>query len=325
MKALIRDRFGPPEVLDVRDVAQPVPRAHEVLVRVHACSLNDWDWGLLQAPMTPLGRTKRFFVPILGSDIAGVVVAIGGGVTRFKAGDEVYGDLSGRGRWGGFAEYVCAAEKRLALKSPRMTFVQAAALPQAGQLAVQAMAAAGPLKRRWNILINGAGCGVGTICVHLARSQLSDVEVTGVDSGLKLEMMRAIGFHQVIDYTKVDFVNTGQQYDLIVDTKTTRPPFDYVRALNPGGTYVTVGGVEMKELLKVPLVGWWIWLTTRKTVTLVGLRAGRDLPYLSERFDAGTLVPVIDGPYRLTQAREAFRRFGAGQQMGKIVITMDAP
>jgi NADPH:quinone reductase-like Zn-dependent oxidoreductase len=324
MKALIRDRFGSPEILDVRDVARPIPRAHEVLVRVHACSLNDWDWGLLQAPMTPLGRTRRFFVPILGSDIAGVVTAIGGNVTRLKAGDEVYGDLSGRGRWGGFAEYVCAAETRLALKSSRMTFVQAAALPQAGQLAVQAIAAAGPLKWGWKILINGAGGGVGTIGVQLAKSQVPDVEVTGVDSGLKLEMMRVVGFDQVIDYTKVDFTNTGRRYDLIVDARTSRPPSEYVRALNPGGTYVTVGGAAMKDLLKVPLFGWWIWLTTRKTVTLVGLRASRDLPYLSEQFDAGKLVPVIDGPYRLSEGREAFRRFGAGQQMGKIVITMDA-
>jgi CubicO group peptidase (beta-lactamase class C family) len=192
MKALIRDRFGPPDVLEVRDVPQPVPKERQVLVRVHACSLNDWDWGMLKEPMFPWQRAPR--VRILGSDIAGEVAAVGARVERFKVGDHVYGDLCGFGGWGGFAEYVCAAEKRLALKAPRMTFEQAAALPQAGQLAFQALAAAGPLTARRTLLINGAGGGVGTLGVQFAKSQAPGIEVTGVDSGLKLEMMRAIGF-----------------------------------------------------------------------------------------------------------------------------------
>jgi NADPH:quinone reductase-like Zn-dependent oxidoreductase len=322
MRALVRDRFGPPEVLEVRDVPRPVPTERQVLVRVCACSLNDWDWELLHAPTTPLGRTRRFFVPILGSDIAGIVEAAGSAIRRFKPGDEVHGDLSGFGGWGGFAEFVCVSERRLTLKPPRMTFEQAAALPQAGQLAVQALAAAGPLKPRQKILINGAGGGVGTIGVQLAKSQARDIEVTGVDRAIKLDMMRRIGFDHVIDYTKEDFTKNGRQYDLIVDTKTTRRPSDHLRALEPGGTYATVGGPSIPQLLQIPLVGWWFRLTTGKSVLLLMLKANRDLVYMNEQFEAGKLTPVIDGPYDLDDALEAFRHFGAGNHQGKVVITI---
>jgi NADPH:quinone reductase-like Zn-dependent oxidoreductase len=180
-------------------------------------------------------------------------------------GDEVYGDLSrfGSGGWGGFAEYVCAPEAAFVRKPPRMTFEQAAALPQAGQLAVQGLFAAGPLRPGRKILINGAGGGVGTIAVQLAKSQ--DVEVTGVDSGVKFEMMRAIGFDHVIDYRKEDFTRNGRRYDLILDTKTTRSPFAYLRPLAPGGTYATVGG-DLSRLLQFVIFGWGIRRATNKTV-----------------------------------------------------------
>ena len=322
MKALIRDRYGSPDVLEIREVERPVPRDGEVLVRVHAASINDWDWGLLHGPTLPItfGPPRQ---PILGSDIAGRVAAVGRGAGRFHIGDEVYGDLSrfGSRGWGGFAEYVCASERALVAKPARMTFEQAAALPQAGQLAVQGLFAGGPLRAGQRILINGAGGGVGTIGIQLAK--LQDVEVTGVDSAAKLEMMRRIGFDHVIDYAKEDFTRNGRRYDLIVDTKTTGTAADYARSLNPGGTYATVGGVEMRRLLRVAAAGWWIRLTTGKTVRLIRLRQNRDLPYLTERFEAGQLVPVIDGPYRLSEGREAFRHFGAGNHKGKVVITVD--
>lgn len=323
MKALIRDRYGSPDVLEVREVPTPSPGVGEVLVRVHAASINDWDWGLLQSPTLPFLRTPP--KPILGSDIAGEVVALGGGVERLRVGDEVYGDLSrmGSGGWGGFAEYVCARERALVPKPTRMTFEQAAALPQAGELAVQALFARGPLKAGQKILINGAGGGVGTIAVQVAKPQ--GVEVTGVDSAAKLEMMQSIGFDHVIDYEKEDFTRNGLRYDLIIDTRTNRWPFEYVRSLNPGGTYATVGGAEMRHLFAILFVGWAIRLATGKKLRLIGLKPNRDLPYLNERFEAGQLVPVIDGPYALSQGPDAFRHFGAGHHKGKVIITMGLP
>ncbi len=321
MKALVRDRYGLPDVLEVREIERPTPQEGEVLVRVHAASINDWDWGLLQGPTLPFSRAAPR--PILGSDVAGRVAAVGSGVERFRVGDEVYGDLSrfGPRGWGGFAEYVCARERALVLKPARMTFEQAAALPQAGQLAAQGLAANGPLQPGQKILINGAGGGVGTIGVQLARAH--DVEVTGVDRASKLEMMRRLGFDHVMDYEQEDFTRTGRRYDLILDTKTNRSPFEYARALTPRGTYATVGGEDMRLLLQVAILGWWIRLTTGRTFRLIGLKQNRALPYLNERFEAGQLVPVIDGPYKLTEGREAFRRFGAGEHKGKIVITVD--
>jgi NADPH:quinone reductase-like Zn-dependent oxidoreductase len=322
VRALIRDRYGPPEVLELREVERPAPGEGEVLVRVHAASINDWDWGLIHGPTLPIGRGAPR-VRILGSDIAGRIVALGSRVQRFRIGDEVYGDLSrfGSGGWGGFAEYVCARERALVLKPTRMTFEQAAALPQAGQLAVQGLFAGGPLRPGLKILINGAGGGVGTIAVQLAKVQ--DVEVTGVDRASKHGMMRNLGFDHVIDYEKEDFTTNSRRYDLILDTKTNRPPSRYASSLDPGGTYATVGGLEMKSLFKIAVFGWWSRPTMNKTFRLVTLKQNRDLPYLSERFEDGQLVPVIDGPYKLSDAREAFRHFGAGNHKGKVVLTME--
>ena len=320
MKALIRDRYGPPDMLEVRDIERPEPKEREVLVRVHAASINDWDWQMLRRPMLRLGfKTPR--VRILGSDIAGRVAAVGTGVQHLTVGDEVYGDLSrfGSGGWGGFAEYVCAPEGALVRKPPGMTFEQAAALPQAGQLAVQGLFAAGPLRSGQKILINGAGGGVGTIAIQLAKGQ--GVEVTGVDSAVKFEMMRAIGFDHVIDYRKENFTRNGRRYDLILDTKTTRSPFAYTRSLSPGGTYATVGG-DLSRLVQFVIFGGFIRRATTKTFRLIMLKQNQDLPCLNERFEAGRLIPVIDGPYKLSEAQEAFRRFGAGAHNGKVVITM---
>ena len=323
MKALIRDRYGLPDVLEVREIERPAPGPGEVLVRVHAASINEWDWGLLQEPTLPfIPRPPK---PILGSDVAGRIVALGRSVQRFRVGDEVYGDLCrmGSGGWGGFAEFVRARERSLVPKPARMTFEQAAALPQAGQLAVQGLFAGGPLKAGQNILINGAGGGVGTIAVQLAKPH--GVEVTGVDSAMKHEMMRAIGFDHVIDYRTEDFTRNGERYDLIIDTRTTRTPAEYARSLNRGGTYATVGGSEMKALLRILFAGWRRKFVGDKRLRLIALKPNRDLPYLSEQFEAGHLVPVIDGPYTLNQGRDAFRHYGSGNHKGKVVITMHDP
>jgi NADPH:quinone reductase-like Zn-dependent oxidoreductase len=320
MKALIRDRYGLPDVLEVREVETPVPKEHEVLVRVHAVSINDWDWGLLQGPTLPIGNAPP--KPILGSDVAGRVAALGRSARLFRPGDEVYGDLTrfGSRGWGGFAEYVCAPERALVRKPTGMTFEQAAALPQAGQLAVQGIFANGPLRAGQTILINGAGGGVGTIGVQLAKTE--DVEVTGVDRAAKHAMMRSIGFDHVIDYETDDFTKTGRRYDLIVDTKSTRSPLEYLRALNRHGLYATVGGPSMRTLLAIAVSGRPIRWVTGKTLRLIGLKQNRDLVLLNQRFEAGQLVPVIDGHYTLADGAEALRHFGSGNHLGKVVITV---
>jgi NADPH:quinone reductase-like Zn-dependent oxidoreductase len=323
MRALIRDRYGSPDVLEVREIDRPVPKAREVLVRVRAASINDWDWGLLQGPTLPISFAAPR--PILGSDVAGEIAGLGSQEKRFRVGDEVYGDLSrfGPRGWGGFAEYVCAREDALVPKPARMTFEQAAALPQAGQLAVQGLLANGPLRAGQKILINGGGGGVGTIGVQLAK--VHDVEVTGVDKAAKLDMMRSIGFDHVVDYEREDFTKSGSRYDLILDTKTNRAASEYLRVLAPNGMYATVGGEFLGQVLQAMLSGWLKRRTSGQRMVLVRLRQNRDLPYLNERFEAGQLVPVIDGPYTLEEGREAFRHFGKGDHKGKIVITMACP
>ncbi len=235
------DRYGPPEVLELRDVAKPAPKADEVLVRVVAASVNDWDWGLLRG--APVNRVlSGLFTPgvhILGGDIAGRVEAAGSGVKAFQPGDEVYGDLCMSG-FGAFAEYACAPEACLARKPARMTFEHAAAIPQAGTLAVQGLIDVGRIQSGQKLLLNGAGGGVGTFALQIAR--VHDVEVTAVDKASKLDMLRAMGAEHVVDYLREDFTRGEKRYDLILDVRTNRSPFAYARALTPSGTYVTVGG-----------------------------------------------------------------------------------
>ena len=231
MKAIVYTKYGGPEVLQIKEVEKPLPKDDEVLIKVHAVSINDWDLGLLHGDfinrmLNGLRKPKR---TILGSDIAGRIEAIGKNISKFKIGDEVYGDLSGR--WGGFAEYVCAPEKALALKPAAMSFEEAASIPQAAMLAVQGLIDKGKIHAGQKLLINGAGGGVGTFGVQIAK--LYGIEITGVDSTVKLDMLRSMGFDHVIDYTKEDFTKNGQRYDLILDAKTNRSMFDYARALSP--------------------------------------------------------------------------------------------
>jgi NADPH:quinone reductase-like Zn-dependent oxidoreductase len=323
MKALLYDRDGSPQSLEIRETAKPAPKKNEALVRVRAVSIKDWDWGLVQNKglIRTIGRLSRA-EKIIGSDIAGQVVRVGDQVKRFQAGDAVFGDLSRLGiGYGGFAEYVCTSETALARKPERMTFEQAAAIPESGTLAHQALLASGPLKRGQKVLINGAGGGVGTLAIQIAK--LHDVEATGVDIAEKLELMRSIGYDHVIDYQKEDFTKSGKRYDLILDTKTNRSPFDYAGVLNPGGTYATVGGTS--RTLQLALLGPWIGRFGKKKLFVVKLKPNRGLPYLCELFEAGKLAPVIDGPYRFTEVCEAFRRYGAAEHKGKVVVTITQP
>jgi NADPH:quinone reductase-like Zn-dependent oxidoreductase len=320
MKAVLYTKYGSPDVLQLQEVEKPVPKDDEVLIKVHAASINDWDWGLLHgAPFTNrllfgLLKPKK---KILGSDIAGRIEAVGNNVKRFRPGDEVFGDLSGD--WGGFAEYVCAREKALALKPARMTFEEAAAIPQAAMLAVQGLRDRGRIRRGKRLLINGAGGGVGTFAVQIAKSY--GIEVTGVDSPGKLDMMRAIGFDHVVDYTQEDFTKTGRNYDLILDVKTNRSIFDYLRALNPNGIYVTVGGSSAR-ILQAMLLGPLISIS-KKSVRVVLLKPNKDLAYINNLFEAGKVKPVIDGPCKLSEVADAMRYFGEGKHSGKVVITME--
>ena len=319
MKAIIYSKYGGPEVLQIKEVEKPSPKDDEVLIKVHAVSINDWDFGLLRGDF--INRLNNGILKprrkILGSDIAGRIEAVGKNVTRFRTGDEVYGDLSTY--WGGFAEYTCALEKSLELKPSAMRFEQAAAIPQAAMLAVQGLIDIGKIKSGQKILINGAGGGVGTFAVQIAK--LFGVELTGVDSTDKLNMLRSIGFDHVIDYTKEDFTKNGQCYDLILDVKTNRSMFAYSRALRPNGMYVTVGG-SLKRMFQILILGPLLSLISKKHLRLVILKTNKDLLYINELFEAGKIKPVIDGPYKLSEYVEAFRLFGKSAHKGKVVITM---
>ncbi len=315
------ERYGTPDVLALRDVPKPKPKVNEVLVHVLAASINDWDWGMLQGTPFINRMVSGLFAPkvqILGGDIAGRVEAVGRDVKAFDPGDEVYGDLCMSG-FGAFAEYVCAPESCLARKPARMTFEQAAAIPQAGMLAVQGLIDVGRIQYGQKLLLNGAGGGVGTFALQMAK--LYDAEVTVVDKPGKLEILRAMGADHVIDYLEEDFTKTGKCYDLILDVKTNRSPFAYARALNPNGKYVTVGG-NTSRLLQAFVLGPLLSRLYNKHVHVVTLKPNKDLAYMNELFEAGKLVPVIDGPYELADLAEAFRLFGAGDQKGKIIVTM---
>ena len=321
MKAVVMENYGAPDVLELRDVPRPTPKANEVLVRVHAASVNDWDWGMLQGASFVTRILSGFFRPkvrIIGCDIAGRVEAVGEGVKAFQVRDEVYGDLCASG-FGAFAEFACAPESALARKPPRMTFEQAAAIPQAGMLAVQGLIDVGRIRSGQKLLLNGAGGGVGTLALQMAK--LHDVEVTVVDKPGKLEMLRAMGADHVIDYLKEDFTKGGRRYDLILDVKTNRSPFACARVLNPNGTYATVGG-SIPRLLQVLVLGPLISRLYHKHVRLVALKPNKDLAYINELFEAGKLVPVIDAQFKLADLPDAFRRFGSGDHKGKIIVTM---
>lgn len=317
MKAIILENYGGPGQLQLKEVEKPTPGDHEVLVAVYAVSINDWDWGLMTGDfvnriLNGIWKPKR---RILGSDIAGRVEAVGKNVTRFKVGDEVFGDLSGT--WGGFAEYVCADEKALGHKSSAMTFEQAASIPHAAMLAVQGLIDVGCVQRGEKVLLNGAGGGVGTFALQILKP--FDVEVTVVDTATKLDMLRSLGAAHGIDYTREDFTATGSRYDLILDAKTNRSAFRYLRALAPGGRYVTVGG-SIPRLLQAFLCAPLISLFTKKKVRIVALKSNKDLDYMNKLFESGQVVPVIDGPYRLEEVPEAFQVFGRGEHKGKLVV-----
>ena len=320
MNAIFYDQYGPPEVLQLREVPAPTPKGDEVLLKVHAAALNSWDWDLLRG--TP--RIYRLMfglrtpkIKILGADIAGTVIAVGAKVKQFQPGDEVFGDLSA-GSWGGFAEYVCARENALVRKPAGVTFVQAAALSQAGVMALQGLRYRGGIKRGHKVLINGAGGGVGTFAVQLAK--LEGAEVTAVDSTEKLDMLRGLGADHVIDYTKEDFTAKHNYYDRVVDVVAHRSVFAYKRALRSGGTFVMIGGLPGR-ILQVAAVGPFISSAKDRKTGLLAYRPNQeDQGFLAGLVEAGKLKVVIDKIYPLREVPEAIRRLGEGHVLGKVVI-----
>jgi NADPH:quinone reductase-like Zn-dependent oxidoreductase len=320
MKAMVYSEYGSPDVLALKDIETPVPQENQVLVRVHAASVNASDWeGLTGKPL--YARFLGLFRPrkhVLGSDIAGTVTAVGKDVTQFQPGDEVLADLGGY--LGGFAEYAIAPEKVLVRKPADMTFGEAAAMPQASVIALQGIRDRGHVQAGQRVLINGAGGGTGTFAVQLAK--LLGAEVTAVDNTGKLEMLRALGADHVIDYTREDFTKTGQRYDLILDVVAHRSVFAYVRALNPGGTSYFVGG-SMGTLFQTLFLGRLIQQATGKKPAILAVRfSTQALSAMLELVHAGKIKPVIDKYYPLRETPQALRDLGERRAKGKLIITM---
>jgi NADPH:quinone reductase-like Zn-dependent oxidoreductase len=308
VKAIVYRRYGTPDELRLEEVPEPrVERDDDVLVKVHATSINSWDWDLLRGRMT-VGRSPRH--PVMGADVAGRVEAVGAAVTRLKAGDAVFGDVSGAG-WGGLGEYVCVPERVLAAMPAGLTFEQAAAVPQAGVLALQGLEFRGAGGEE--VLINGAGGGVGTFAVQMAKA--SGARVTGVDIAPKFDMLRSLGADEVIDHRDGSIDGS---YDRIVDLFASRR---CRRALRRGGVYGVIGGT-------LPRIGWTALVglaARRKRIGVVIHKPGHEpLERLTPLLEDGTLKPVIDGMYALDDARAAFERYGSGEFLGKIVLAHGA-
>jgi NADPH:quinone reductase-like Zn-dependent oxidoreductase len=321
MRAVVRERYGPPDVLRVTDVETPVPKDRHVLVRVRAVSLNLSDWeGLRGKPLyARIGGVFRPRRPILGSDIAGRVEAVGAGVTLFEPGADVFADILDH--LGGFAEYVSVPETVLSPMPAGMTYEEAAALPQAGVIALQGIQARGNVEPGQKVLINGAGGGSGSFAIQLAK--LCGAEVTGVDNAEKLEFMRSLGADHVIDYTREDFTANGRRYDLILDLAGYRKPSAYARSLAPGGRYLLVGGA-MSTLLRVLLFGPLTGRGEGKRIRVLAVRLGaQHVTPLVELCRAGQVRIVIDRRFRLDEVPEALRYLGEGHAKGKVVVTVD--
>jgi NADPH:quinone reductase-like Zn-dependent oxidoreductase len=323
MKAIVCPKYGPPEVLQLKEVEKPAPKDNEVLIAVHAASVNQYDWHLLTADF--------FLVRLMGggllkpkhtrpgADVAGRVEAIGRSVKQFRPGDEVFGLSAGSS--GSFAEYVCAEETSVVSKPAGITFEQAAAVPMAALTALRGLRDKGRIQPGQKVLINGASGGVGTFAVQIAKSFGADV--TAVCSTKNLDMARSIGADHVIDYTQEDFTKSGRLYDLILAVNGYHPLSDYKRALSPKGIYVMAGGT-LAQVMQAMLLGPWMSQDGGKTmVGISSTSTEKELNVLKEMLEAGKLVPVIERCYPLSETAEALRYLGAGHAMGKVVITVE--
>jgi NADPH:quinone reductase-like Zn-dependent oxidoreductase len=323
MKAIVQDVYGSADVLELRDIAPPTPREGEVLIRVRAAGVEQGVWHL----MTGLPYLVRLFgyglkrpkIPVRGREVAGVVEAVGAGVTRFSAGDEVYGTCDGS-----FAEYVCAKEGKVARKPANLSFEEAAAAPISAVTALQAVRDAGEVTVGQKVLIIGAGGGVGSFAVQLAKA--FGAEVTGVCSPGKVELVRSLGADAVIDYTKSDIAGSGVLYDVILDTAGNRPLSVLRRALAPKGTLVIVGGEGGGKLtggfersLGAPFASLF---SGQKFKGLVAKETYLDLEALTSLIEAGSVKPALDKVFPLVEAPAAIRYLHEGRSRGKVVVTI---
>ena len=324
MKAIVYTKYGPPDVLELKEVEKPTPQDNEVLVKVHAASVNAADWHLLTADIFLVrlmaGGLLRPKDTMLGADVAGRVEAVGRSVKEFQPGDAVFGDVFGHGS-GSFAEYTSVPESALVMKPANLSFEAAAAVPLAAVTALQGLRDKGRIQSGQRVLINGASGGVGTFAVQIAKS--FGAEVTAVCSTRNLDQARSLGADHVIDYTQEDFTRNGQQYDLILAANGYHSISAYKRALTPKGIYVMAGG-SMAQIFQALLLGPWMSITGGKKIGSVSAKANqKDLVTLKDLLKAGKVVPVIDKCYPLSEAAEALRYLGAGHARGKVVITVD--
>jgi len=321
LRAVVNTRYGSPDVLELKEIPKPVPKGDELLIRVHASSVNSWDWEFLNG--TPFVNRLMYGLlrpkpgkRVLGADVAGTVEAVGNRVRNFEPGDEVFGDLWDN--WGGFADYVCANEATLELKPASWTFAEAASVPQAGVLALQGLRKGGQIRSGEKVLINGAGGGVGTFAIQLAK--LYGAEVTGVDAAHKLSVVCSLGADHAIDYMQEDFTKTGKRYDLIIDCQNFRSMLDNRRALAPGGTYAMIGG-SIPRVYQLWFLSFVASFTREdRTLCLVAEGPNKGLAELKELMEAGKLIPVIDKTYQLSEVPDALRYFGEGKHKGKIAV-----
>lgn len=323
MKAVIYTEYGSPDVLHLKEVPKPTPADDEVLVKVHASSVNAADWRMMRADPFLVrlyaGLLKPTKFHTLGADIAGRVEAVGKNVRQFQPGDEVYGDVFASG-FGGFAEYKCACESELVLKPSNLSFEEAAAVPLAALTALHGLRDMGQIQPGQQVLINGASGGVGTYAVQLAKYFGADV--TAVCSTGKVELARSLGADHVIDYTREDFTRSGRQYDLILAVNGNRSIFDYKRALSPRGIYVMTGG-NSAQLFQALLLGPWISIFGKQKMgALTSTPNQKDLLLMKELLESGKIKPVIDRRYPLSEIPEAIRYVEAGHAMGKVVIAV---
>ncbi|MDF2036400.1 NAD(P)-dependent alcohol dehydrogenase [Cytobacillus oceanisediminis] len=320
MKAIVYQKYGSPENLRLTDLDKPVPKDHEVLVKVHAASVNYGNLVLLKGKPFLARFAYGLLKPkhtIPGGDIAGQVEAVGKEVTQFQPGDNVFGDLSGCG-WGGYAEYVSVPEKALALKPANISFEEAAAVPMAGVTALQALKDKGNIKAGQKVLIYGASGGVGTFAVQIAKS--FGAEVTGVCSTRNLDILHTLGADHAIDYKKEDFTKRTEKYDLILAVNGYQPISVYKRALRSNGIYVLAGG-SGAQFTQAMVLGPWISLTGNKKMRSMLQRQNQeDLIYMKELLEAGKVKPVIDRLFKLSEADKAFRYFEEGHAQGKVII-----